>query len=39
MYLTTFQNLETAGGPFYDWDVFSYHRPLHGLALKDKVLR
>jgi uncharacterized protein len=39
MYLTTFRILETQDEHFYDWDLFSYHWPLQGLALKDKVLR
>lgn len=39
MYRTTFRILETDDEHFYDWDLFSYHWPLHGLALKDKVLR
>jgi predicted TIM-barrel fold metal-dependent hydrolase len=39
MYLTTFRVLETADEHFYDWDLFTYHWPLHGLALKDQVLR
>jgi predicted TIM-barrel fold metal-dependent hydrolase len=39
MYLTTFRILETDDEHFYDWDLFTYHWPLQGLALKDKVLR
>jgi predicted TIM-barrel fold metal-dependent hydrolase len=39
MYLTTFRILETQDEHFYDWDLFTYHWPLHGLALPDKVLR
>ncbi len=39
MYLTTFRILETADEHFYDWDLFTYHWPLQGLALRDKVLR
>lgn len=39
MYLTTFRILETEDEHFYDWDLFSYHWPLHGLALPDDVLR
>lgn len=39
MYLTTFRILQTEDEHFYDWDLFTYHWPLHGLALPDKVLR
>lgn len=39
MYLTTFRILETADEHFYDWNLFTYHWPLQGLALKDKILR
>lgn len=39
MYLTTFRILETPDEHFYDWDLFTYHWPLNGFALKDKVLR
>ncbi len=39
MYLTTFRILETEDEHFYDWDLFTYHWPLHGLGLPDKVLR
>jgi len=39
MYLTTFRILETEDEHFYDWDLFSYHWPLHGLGLDDNVLR
>jgi predicted TIM-barrel fold metal-dependent hydrolase len=39
MYLTTFRILETADEHFYDWELFSYHWPLNGLALSDEVLR
>ncbi|HOW63656.1 MAG TPA: amidohydrolase family protein [Candidatus Paceibacterota bacterium] len=39
MYLTTFRILETEDEHFYDWDLFTYHWPLHGLGLPDDVLR
>jgi predicted TIM-barrel fold metal-dependent hydrolase len=39
MYLTTFRVLETEDEHFYDWNLFTYHWPLHGLALPDKVLK
>jgi uncharacterized protein len=39
MYLTTFRILETEDEHFYDWDLFTYHWPLQGLALPDAVLR
>jgi len=39
MYLTTFRILETEDEHFYDWDLFTYHWPLNGLALPDEVLR
>jgi hypothetical protein len=38
-YLTTFRILETEDEHFYDWDLFTYHWPLHGLGLNDKILR
>lgn len=39
MYRTTFRILETEDEHFYDWNLFSYHWPLHGFGLKDEVLR
>ncbi len=39
MYLTTFRILETEDEHFYDWNLFSYHWPLHGFGLTDDVLR
>ncbi len=39
MYETTFRILETADEHFYDWDLFTYHWPLNGFALKDSVLK
>jgi len=39
MYRTTFRILESADEHFYAWDLFSYHWPLHGLALPDEVLK
>ncbi len=38
LYRLTFRILESADEHFYDWDHFSYHWPLHGLALGDPVL-
>jgi len=39
MYQTTFRILESADEHFYEWDRFSYHWPLYGLDLNDKVLK
>ena len=39
MYRTTFRILETEDEHFYDWNLFSYHWPLHGFGLKDSVLK
>lgn len=39
MYLTTFRVLETNDEHFYDWDLFTYHWPLHGFGLSDKLLK
>jgi len=39
MYLTTFRILESQDEHFYDWDLFTYHWPLHGLGLSDRILR
>ncbi len=38
VYRITFRILESTDEHFYDWDNFSYHWPLHGLALGDSVL-
>ncbi len=38
VYRITFRILESADEHFYDWDNFSYHWPLHGLALRDPIL-
>lgn len=39
MYLTTFRILQTSDEHFYDWNLFTYHWPLHGLGLSDKILK
>jgi predicted TIM-barrel fold metal-dependent hydrolase len=39
MYRTTFRILESADEHFYDWNLFTYHWPLHGFALGDAVLK
>jgi predicted TIM-barrel fold metal-dependent hydrolase len=39
MYRTTFRILESADEHFYDWNLFTYHWPLHGFALGDVVLK
>jgi predicted TIM-barrel fold metal-dependent hydrolase len=39
MYLTTFRILETEDEHFYDWDLSTYHWPLSGLGLNDKILK
>jgi uncharacterized protein len=39
MYETTFRILETNDEHFYDWDLFTYHWPLHGFALKNSLLK
>ena len=39
MYLTTFRILETEDEHFYDWNLFTYHWPLNGFGLNDKVLK
>jgi predicted TIM-barrel fold metal-dependent hydrolase len=39
MYLTTFRILETEDEHFYDWNLFTYHWPLHGLGLNDRILK
>ena len=31
--------LETEDEHVYDWKLFSYHWPLHGFGLKDRVLK
>ena len=38
MYHTTFRILETEDEHFYDWNLFSYHWPLHGFGLSDAIL-
>ena len=38
MYHTTFRILETEDEHFYDWNLFSYHWPLHGFGLPNTVL-
>lgn len=38
MYRLTFRILESSDEHFYAWNHFSYHWPLHGLALSDDVL-
>ncbi len=39
MYQITFRILESSDEHFYAWGRFSYHWPLYGLALSDRVLR
>jgi predicted TIM-barrel fold metal-dependent hydrolase len=39
MYLTTFRILETEDEHFYDWEQFSYHWPLSGFGLEDRILK
>jgi predicted TIM-barrel fold metal-dependent hydrolase len=39
MYLTTFRILETEDEHFYDWNLFTYHWPLHGFGLPDPILK
>ena len=39
MYLSTFHILETEDEHFYDWDLFTYHWPLHGIGLNDGILK
>jgi predicted TIM-barrel fold metal-dependent hydrolase len=39
MYRTTFRILESADEHSYDWNLFTYHWPLHGFALGDVVLK
>ena len=38
-YQFTFRILESADEHFYAWDHSSYHWPLYGLALNEKILR
>lgn len=38
LYRMSFRILESADEHFYYWQFFSYHWPLHGLALSDPVL-
>jgi len=39
MYLTTFRILETEDEHFYDWDLSTYHWPLNGFGLNDRILK
>jgi Predicted metal-dependent hydrolase of the TIM-barrel fold len=39
MYRTTFRILETEDEHFYAWHLFTYHWPLHGFGLNDRILR
>jgi predicted TIM-barrel fold metal-dependent hydrolase len=39
MYRLTFRILESEDEHFYDWDNFSYHWPLYGFGLDDKILK
>lgn len=39
MYRTTFRILQTEDEHFYDWNLFTYHWPLHGFGLSNDVLR
>ena len=39
MYRTTFRILETTDEHFYDWNLFTYHWPLHGFGLDRAVLQ
>lgn len=39
MYVTTLRILQTEDEHFYDFGLFSYHWPLHGLGLPDGILR
>jgi predicted TIM-barrel fold metal-dependent hydrolase len=39
MYRLTFRILESEDEHFYAWDTFSYHWPLYGFGLDDKVLK
>ena len=39
MYRTTFRILETEDEHFYDWNLFTYHWPLHGFGLKEAILK
>ncbi|MCH5376248.1 MAG: amidohydrolase, partial [Planctomycetes bacterium] len=38
LYKMTFRILESEDEHFYDWRYFSYHWPLYGLGLSDRVL-
>lgn len=31
--------METNDEHFYDWDLFTYHWPLNGFGLNDKILK
>lgn len=39
MYETTFRILESNDEHFYEFEVFSYHWPLYGFGLRDRVLK
>lgn len=39
MYITTLRILQTEDEHFYDFELFDYHWPLHGLGLADEVLK
>jgi predicted TIM-barrel fold metal-dependent hydrolase len=39
MYITTLRILQTEDEHFYDFELFDYHWPLHGLGLTDHVLK
>lgn len=39
LYQTSFRILETADEHFYQFNLFSYHWPLYGLALSDKAVK
>jgi predicted TIM-barrel fold metal-dependent hydrolase len=39
MYRLTFRILESEDEHFYDWGNFSYHWPLYGFGLDDKILK
>jgi len=39
MYATTFRILESNDEHFYETELFGYHWALHGIGLKDNVLK
>jgi predicted TIM-barrel fold metal-dependent hydrolase len=39
MYITTLRILQTEDEHFYDFELFDYHWPLHGLGLADEILK